>query len=209
MKKLFITVLSILAIMLIMMIPKIPSDDSAIYETFLSQNYPSDNIKVIMTDLTHDNHDEMIVLERSDTDYFSGMLHIYHVSDAGDVTEIYKDDVGEVQLGWRWYYLYKDMDHREYLVQYVPGIFGGSGVFALDVISFSSDGSHTRDNIAWVTYDTNHFDEGQQREMNQKLEEFKEVLFQYRNSSEQLIAVGSDMYLLEEDSLYFGGEVDG
>ena len=43
----------------------------------------------------------------------------------------------------------------------------------LDVISFSSDGSHTRDNIAY------------------------------------LIAVRFDMYLLEEDSLYFGGEVDG
>ena len=96
-----------------------------------------------MADLTHDNRDEMIVLERLETDYFSGMLHIYHVSDGGDVVEIYEDDVGEVQLGWRWHYLYKDMDDREYLVQ-------------------------------------------------------------YKNSSEQLIAAGSDMYLLG-DSLYFGG----
>ena len=71
-----------------------------------------------MADLTHDNRDEMIVLERLETDYFSGMLHIYHVSDGGVVVEIYEDDVGEVQLGWRWYYLYKDMDDREYLVQY-------------------------------------------------------------------------------------------
>ncbi|MCH1947637.1 hypothetical protein MCJ35_00300 [Enterocloster sp. OA13] len=97
-----------------MVITKIPPNDSAAYEWFLSQNYPAGDIKVIMADLIHGNRDEMIILERLETDYFSGILHIYHVSDEGDVVEIYEDDVGEVQLGWRWYYLYKDMDDSLY-----------------------------------------------------------------------------------------------
>ena len=51
-----------------------------------------------MADLTHDNRDEMIVLERLETDYFSGMLHIYHVSDGGDVVEIYEDDITYIRI---------------------------------------------------------------------------------------------------------------
>lgn len=178
------------------------------YRTFLDEKFPLNNIKVMMADLTHDNHDEMIVFERYESDSFTGALHIYHMSDGDEVIEVYKDDVGEVQAGWRWYYLFNDGEGKEQLVQYIPGIFGGSGVFALDIILFLPDGSYTRDNIASVTYDTTHFHENQQEEMKKQLELFKDKLFQYKDASKQLVAVGDDMYLLKEESLYFGGDTE-
>lgn len=205
-KRLFAAMLTIVAALPLFLI-KTQKDSSTIYKKFLTQTYSKDNIKVIMADLIHDGRDEMIVLESLGTDYFSGMLHIYSISDDGDVIEIYQDDVGEVQMGWRWYYLYKDSREKEYLVQYIPGIYGGSGVFTLDMIQFSPNGSYSRDKIAEVIYDTTYFNEEQQKEMNVKLDSFKEILFQYKNSSEQLIGVGSDMYLLKEEGVYFGGDI--
>lgn len=63
---------------MVMVISKIPPNDSAAYEWFLSQNYPAGDIKVIMADLIHDNRDEMIILERLETDYNSTFGFYYY-----------------------------------------------------------------------------------------------------------------------------------
>lgn len=65
---------------MVMVITKIPPNDSAAYEWFLSQNYPAGDIKVIMADLIHDNRDEMIILERLETDYNMSYERICHKS---------------------------------------------------------------------------------------------------------------------------------
>ena len=85
MKKNLLTAAFVLAAIIILIFSKVLPNDSRKYEKFLTQNYSADNIKVIMADLTHDNHDEMIVLERLHADYFTGLIHIFHISDAGDI----------------------------------------------------------------------------------------------------------------------------